>query len=199
MSLCSPSFKPLVTCLCTLEFWPHATGLLSCCLHTVSMLTCSRQRTHIYITDSSRKAEAPMLWCLRVDTQSCACIVLCLREVLISYDGYTLSLCLHALLIVKCNPITLTHLPMCKLWPCLKGACCLACRSGQVTQKMLDAPDKRLFLGIGGLEAASQLLGFVGASKLPGHTPLYLLLCCLRISTLVQYVLMCSSCSLISE
>lgn len=34
---------------------------------------------------------------------------------------------------------------------------------------MLDAPDKRLFLGIGGLEAASQLLGFVGASKLPGH------------------------------
>ena len=43
------------------------------------------------------------------------------------------------------------------------------CRSGQVTQKMLDAPDKRLFLGIGGLEAASQLLGFVGASKLPGH------------------------------
>jgi hypothetical protein len=38
-----------------------------------------------------------------------------------------------------------------------------------VTQKMLDAPDKRLFLGIGGLEAASQLLGFVGASKLPGR------------------------------
>ena len=37
-----------------------------------------------------------------------------------------------------------------------------------MTQKMLDAPDKRLFLGIGGLEAASQLLGFVGASKLPG-------------------------------
>lgn len=34
---------------------------------------------------------------------------------------------------------------------------------------MLDAPDKRLFLGIGGLEAASQLLGFVGASKLPGR------------------------------
>ncbi len=34
---------------------------------------------------------------------------------------------------------------------------------------MLDAPDKRLFIGIGGLEAASQLLGFVGASKLPGR------------------------------
>ena len=33
---------------------------------------------------------------------------------------------------------------------------------------MLDAPDKRLFIGIGGLEAASQLLGFIGASKLPG-------------------------------
>lgn len=45
----------------------------------------------------------------------------------------------------------------------------LLCRSGEVTQKMLDAPDKRLFLGIGGLEAASQLLGFVGASKLPGR------------------------------
>ncbi len=44
----------------------------------------------------------------------------------------------------------------------------LLCRSGEVTQKMLDAPDKRLFIGIGGLEAASQLLGFVGASKLPG-------------------------------
>ena len=45
----------------------------------------------------------------------------------------------------------------------------LLCRSGEVTQKMLDAPDKRLFIGIGGLEAASQLLGFVGASKLPGR------------------------------
>ena len=33
---------------------------------------------------------------------------------------------------------------------------------------MLDAPDKRLFVGIGALEAASQLLGFIGASKLPG-------------------------------
>ena len=33
---------------------------------------------------------------------------------------------------------------------------------------MLDATDKRLFLGIGILEAASQLLGFIGASKLPG-------------------------------
>ena len=41
-------------------------------------------------------------------------------------------------------------------------------RSGQVTQKMVDAPDKRLFVGIGALEAASQLLGFIGASKLPG-------------------------------
>ncbi len=39
---------------------------------------------------------------------------------------------------------------------------------------MLDAPDKRLFIGIGGLEAASQLLGFVGASKLPGR----LAMCC---------------------
>ena len=39
-----------------------------------------------------------------------------------------------------------------------------------MTQQMLDAPDKRLFLGIGGLEAASQLLGFVGASRLPGRS-----------------------------
>jgi len=37
-----------------------------------------------------------------------------------------------------------------------------------VTKDMLDAPDKRLFVLIGGLEAVSQLLGFVGASKLPG-------------------------------
>ena len=33
---------------------------------------------------------------------------------------------------------------------------------------MLQAPDRRLFLWIGGLEAFSQLLGFIGASKLPG-------------------------------
>ena len=33
---------------------------------------------------------------------------------------------------------------------------------------MLSAPNKRLFLYIGGLEAVSQLLGFIGASKLPG-------------------------------
>ena len=33
---------------------------------------------------------------------------------------------------------------------------------------MLKAPDRKLFLWIGGLEAFSQLLGFIGASKLPG-------------------------------
>ena len=33
---------------------------------------------------------------------------------------------------------------------------------------MLQAPDRKLFLWIGGLEALSQLLGFIGASKLPG-------------------------------
>lgn len=82
-----------------------------------------------------------------------------------------LSLCLHTWLALKCKPITLTQMPVCTPWLAVRAACCLACRSGQVTQKMLDAPDKRLFLGIGGLEAASQLLGFVGASKLPGHTP----------------------------
>ena len=37
---------------------------------------------------------------------------------------------------------------------------------------MLSAPNKKLFLWIGGLEAVSQLLGFIGASKLPGqHHP----------------------------
>lgn len=41
-------------------------------------------------------------------------------------------------------------------------------RSGIVTTEMLEAPDRRLFLWIGGLEAFSQLLGFIGASKLPG-------------------------------
>ena len=51
----------------------------------------------------------------------------------------------------------------------------LTCRSGSVSQAMLDAPDKRLFVGIGILEAASQLLGFIGASKLPGH--LHLVYC----------------------
>lgn len=50
----------------------------------------------------------------------------------------------------------------------------VCCRNGSVTKEMLDAPDKRLFLLIGGLEAVSQLLGFIGASKLPGascHQP----------------------------
>ena len=37
-----------------------------------------------------------------------------------------------------------------------------------MTKEMLNAPDKRLFVLIGGLEAVSQLLGFIGASKLPG-------------------------------
>jgi drug/metabolite transporter (DMT)-like permease len=43
-------------------------------------------------------------------------------------------------------------------------------RSGAVTKEMFAATDKRIFVGIGALEAASQLLGFVGASKLPGVT-----------------------------
>ena len=40
-----------------------------------------------------------------------------------------------------------------------------------MTKEMLNAPDKRLFVLIGGLEAVSQLLGFIGASKLPGACP----------------------------
>lgn len=42
-------------------------------------------------------------------------------------------------------------------------------RSGIVTKDMIDAPNKKLFLWIGGLEAVSQLLGFIGAAKLPGE------------------------------
>ena len=44
-------------------------------------------------------------------------------------------------------------------------------RSGTVTNDMLEAPNKRLFLYIGLMEAASQLLGFIGANKLPGIGP----------------------------
>ncbi|KAL3138700.1 hypothetical protein ABBQ32_006454 [Trebouxia sp. C0010 RCD-2024] len=42
-------------------------------------------------------------------------------------------------------------------------------RAGIVTQPMLDTPKKQ-FLLIGALEAASSILGFVGAAKLPGVT-----------------------------
>ena len=42
------------------------------------------------------------------------------------------------------------------------------CRSGIVTQQMLDTPKKQ-FLLIGALEAAAQILGFIGAAKLPGQ------------------------------
>lgn len=43
---------------------------------------------------------------------------------------------------------------------------------------MLNAPDKRLFVLIGGLEAVSQLLGFIGASKLPGVCLRCAVACC---------------------
>ena len=45
---------------------------------------------------------------------------------------------------------------------------CHICRSGEVDRTQIDVTDKRLFLGIGALEAASSLLGFIGASRLPG-------------------------------
>lgn len=45
----------------------------------------------------------------------------------------------------------------------------LICRQGIVTDEMIAAPDKRLFALNGLLEAMSQLLGLVGASKLPGE------------------------------
>ena len=47
-----------------------------------------------------------------------------------------------------------------------------------MTKEMLNAPDKRLFVLIGGLEAVSQLLGFIGASKLPGVCPRCDIMCC---------------------
>ena len=46
------------------------------------------------------------------------------------------------------------------------GLCC--CRTGQLAQEDVDVTDKRRFVVIGGLEASSQLLGFAGASRLPG-------------------------------
>lgn len=51
---------------------------------------------------------------------------------------------------------------------------CLFNRKGIVTQPMLDTPKKQ-FLLIGALEAASSILGFIGAAKLPG-VPLVLTL-----------------------
>ena len=41
------------------------------------------------------------------------------------------------------------------------------CRAGIVTKAMLDTPKKQFFL-IGALEAAAQILGLIGAAKLPG-------------------------------
>lgn len=48
----------------------------------------------------------------------------------------------------------------------------VADRAGIVTQPMLDTPKKQ-FLLIGALEAASSILGFIGAAKLPGMPRLY--------------------------
>eukprot|EP00884_Botryococcus_braunii_P005382 jgi/Botrbrau1/14845/Bobra.0278s0015.1 len=41
-------------------------------------------------------------------------------------------------------------------------------RAGIVSQDMLDAVNKRIFIFIGACEALSSLLGFIGASRLPG-------------------------------
>ena len=43
--------------------------------------------------------------------------------------------------------------------------CCY--RAGIVSKQMLHTP-KQTFFVIGALEAASQILGFIGAAKLPG-------------------------------
>lgn len=47
------------------------------------------------------------------------------------------------------------------------GALLWRYRAGIVTKAMLDTPKKQFFL-IGALEAAAQILGFIGAAKLPG-------------------------------
>ena len=46
--------------------------------------------------------------------------------------------------------------------------CLSCCRTGQVSQEMLDAVPKKQFAFIGAIEAASQVLGFIGAAQLPG-------------------------------
>ncbi len=50
-------------------------------------------------------------------------------------------------------------------------------RAGIVTKQMLDTPKKQFFV-IGALEAAAQILGFIGAAKLPGG------LACMRVTLL---------------
>ena len=47
----------------------------------------------------------------------------------------------------------------------------LPCRTGAVSQEMLDAVPKKQFAFIGAIEAASQVLGFIGAAQLPGARP----------------------------
>lgn len=42
------------------------------------------------------------------------------------------------------------------------------CRTGAVTKEQLKAAPWKLLAGIGLIEALSQVLGFIGASKLPG-------------------------------
>ena len=45
---------------------------------------------------------------------------------------------------------------------------CEPCRAGKIPQRMLDAPNNKLFVLIGALEAAAQVISMISVSKLPG-------------------------------
>ena len=46
---------------------------------------------------------------------------------------------------------------------------CAGYRTGRVQQEDIDTPRKSQFFIVGAMEACSQLLGFTGASRLPGQ------------------------------
>ena len=56
---------------------------------------------------------------------------------------------------------------------------CALCRAGAVTKEMLRAVPLKLFAFSGAIQALSQVLGFMGAARLPGMLP-----SCLCTSTL---------------
>ena len=69
-----------------------------------------------------------------------------------------------------------------------QGACvgltwCILFRTGAVTKEMLSAVPLKLFVFIGAIEAASSVLGFIGAAQLPGALCYYaIILDCLWMS-----------------
>ena len=55
------------------------------------------------------------------------------------------------------------------LWVKLRAFHC--CRSGQVTEQMLQTTDNKKFALIGFLEATAQVVSMICVSKLPGAAP----------------------------